>query len=322
MGSCANDTTPDHDSSSPYTAAETEAISQITADVFCSDTLRPFYLAAVRDEDIGEDKLYEQLRHDLKSLGLFIGVEDRALCKFAEALQDETVSNGIARAVVAYAKEVIRREGTVDGEPCAGDLASTEEHRPAEAASASTIAKRTPRTQHSRPTLHLDLSTAHAILDLSAAHAILDLGAYITLTPPLIALIQHSKRYLTLRSTLLDLVFSAYAQRLLTAIGPSALGEDGEILRWSRLQTTVDELARTPPHKISYAAYGTKAAQVVWKSPSGEHKFEAPELREGFCRVKWTSREGFVRFLDVRVGSVRCVKEAVWSAPRVKGFVT
>jgi hypothetical protein len=312
MESCANDTTLDHDLPSPYTTAETEAISELTAEVFCNNTLRPFCLAAVRDEDIGADKLYEQLRHDLKSLGLFIRVEDRALCKFAEAMKDESISNGIARAVVLYAQEVIRWKGAADEEPDAGNMASTGKPGPVEDASA-TIINGTPRTHYARPTFHLSLPTAHAILDL---------GAYIALTPPLITLILHSKRYLSLRSHLLDLVFCAYAQRLAIAIGSSALGEDGQVLHWSRLQTVIDELARTPPHKISYAAHGTKAAQVVWISPSGEHEFEAPELREGWCRVKWTSREGFVRFVDVRVGDVRRVKEGVWSAPKVKGFVS
>jgi hypothetical protein len=312
MESCASNTTLDHDMFFSYTAAETEAISQLTAELFCNDTLRPFLLAAVRDEDIGADKLYEQLRHDLKSFGLFIRIEDRALCKFAEALQDEMISNGIARAVVAYAEEVIRGEGAADEEPDAGNPALPEEHGSTEDALA-TIAHDSPRTYFQRPTFRLSPPTAHAILYL---------GAYITLTPSLIDLIHHSKRYRSLRSHLLDLVFSAYAQRLLTAIGSSALGEDGELLRWSRLQTAVDELARTPPHKISYAAHGTKAAQVVWRSHSGEHEFEAPELREGWCRVKWTSREGLVRFVDVRVGAVRGLKEVVWSAPRVKGCVT
>lgn len=307
MESCADEFTLDRELSSPYTAAETEAISQITAKLFCNDTMRPLYLAAVRDENIGADKLYDQLRHDLKSLGLFIRVEDRALCKFAEALQDETISNGIARAVVTYAQEVIRWEGAMDEEPCPGTLALTGKNVPA------TTTNRT-RTHSTHPTFHLDHSTAHAILDL---------GAYITLNPFLINLIQHSKRFLSLRSHLLhllDLVFSTYAQRLLTAIGRAALGEDGQVLRWSRLQTTVDELARTPPHKISYAAYSTKAAQVTWVSPSGEHEFEAPELQEGWCRVKWTSKEGFVRFVDVRVDVVKEVKEGVWSAPRLRGF--
>ena len=307
MESRANDTTLDHEISSPYSTAEIEAISQLTAELFCTDILKPFYLAAVRDDDTGADKLYEQLRHDLKSLGLFIKSEDRALWKFAEALQDETISNGIARAVVTYAQEIVCREGAVDEESGVGDLASAGENTPA------TIADNTSGTQPAPPKFHLPSPTAHAILDL---------GAYTTLAPPLITLIQQSNRYLSLRTNLLDLVFTAYARRLSTAIGSAALGEDGQPLRWSRLRTTIDELSRTPPHKISYATHGTKAAEVVWISPSKEHKFKAPELREGFCRVKWTSREGFVRFVDVRVEVVRGVKEGVWSAPRVRGFVS
>jgi hypothetical protein len=226
MERCANNTTLGHDFSFPYTLGGTEAISQITEELFCNDTLRPFYLAAVRDEDIGDDKLWEQLRYHLKSLGLFIGVENRALCKFAEALQDEMISNGIARAVVAYAQEVISMEGKTDEEPCAGSLASTGE---LVADVPATTTNRT-RTYCIHPTFNLSPTTAHAILDL---------GAYITVTPPLIALIQHSKRCLSLHSHLLDLVFTTYAQRLLTAIGPNALGEDGQTLHWSRLQTTI-----------------------------------------------------------------------------------
>ncbi|KAM0706136.1 hypothetical protein Q7P35_006685 [Cladosporium inversicolor] len=302
--------------SSPYTFAEIEAVSQLTGELFCTNILKTFYFAAIRDDDIGAGKLYEQLRHDLKTLGLFLKAEDRALWKVAEALQDQMISNGIAHAVVAYAQEVILKEGVVSEEPDAGDLPSTGEHGLAEDPSATTGDLTC--SASARLTFHLDPPTAHAILDL---------GAYTTLTPPIITLIQHSKRYLSLRTHLLDLVFTAYSQRLASAIGPSAIGpsaigEDGQSLRWSRLRTTIDELSRTPPHKISYAAHGTKTAEVVWISPPGEHKFKAPELREGFCRVKWTSREGFVRFVDVRVGAVRGVMEGVWSAPRVKGSVS
>ncbi|GAB7333719.1 hypothetical protein MBLNU13_g05256t1 [Cladosporium sp. NU13] len=309
MESFADNNFLNYDMSITYTATEAEAISQLTAELFCNDDLKPLYLAAVLDDDIGTDKLYEQLRHDLKSLGIFFKAEDKSLWKFAEALQEETISNGIARAIVNYAQEVFRREDAVDEDLVIGSLALTEEHEPAGDAPSSTAES---RTNPAHPTFHLDTSTAHLILDL---------GAYTTFTPPPIHRILHSTRYLSIHSHLLDLLFSAYSHRLATAIGPAALGEDGEILRWSRLQTTIDELSRTPPHKISYAAHGTKVADVSWTSPSGEHKFKALELMEGFCRVKWTSTEGYVRFVDVRVGIVKEFKEAVWSAPAVGGFV-
>lgn len=311
MASFADNNALDYCICTTYTTAETEAISQLTAELFCNDSLRPLCLAAVRDDDIGAEKLFEQLRHDLKSLGLFIKGEDKALWEFAEALQDDSISDGIARAVVTYAQEFVRMEETADEDPEVGNLAPIREHGPAEDALVL-MADPTARTKPARPTFHLDLQTAHSILDL---------GAYTTLTPPLIHRILHSTRYISIHSRLLDLLFSAYAHRLATAIGPAALGEDGQVLRWSRLQTTIDELSRTPPHKISYAAHGTKAAEVIWVSPSREHKFKAPELREGFCRVLWASKEGFVRFVDVSVGVVRGLKEVVWSAPAVGGFV-
>ena len=309
MGNFADNNALDYDTSTTYTATEAEAISQLTAELFCNDDLKPLYLAAVRDGDIGADKLYEQLRHDLKSLGLFIKAEDKSLWKFAEALQKETISNGIARAIVSYAQEFVRMDDKVDDVLDLGSLALTGEHESAEDAPPTTAES---RTNPARPTFHLDARTAHALLDL---------GAYINLTPPLIHLILHSTRYLSIHAQHLDTLFSAYAHRLSTAIGPAALGEDGKVLRWSRLQTAIDELSHTPPHKINYAAHGTKVAEVVWISPSKGHKFKAPELREGFCRVKWTSKEGFVRFVDVRLGVVRELKEAVWSAPAVGRFV-
>lgn len=307
---------PDHnvlnlDVSSSYTAAEKHAISRLTAELFCNDDLKPLCVAAVLDDDIGVDKLYEQLRHDIRSLGLFIKAEDTALRKFAEALQADSISDGIARAVVAYAQEVIRMEGIADEEPCPVHLASTGDSEPTESTLAPT-AEHTSRTKPAHPTFHLDYATAHAILDLEA---------YIDLTPPLIDRILHSNRYISLHSHLLDSIFFAYAYRLSTTIGLAAFSEDGQVLRWSRLQTAIDELSRAPPHKISYAAHGTKVAEVRWTSPSKEHKFEAPELREGFCRVMWTSREGFVRFVDISAGVVRRLKETVWSAPAVGGFV-
>lgn len=311
MDSSAGRNALDYDVSSSYTAAETDAISQLTAELFCNDDLKPLYVAAVQDDDIRAEKLYEQLRHDVRSLGLFIKAEDTALRKFAEALQVDSISDGIARAVVAYAQEVVRMEGKADEESYPGDLTSTGDHKPTESAPA-TIAEHSSRAKPARPTFHLDYATAHAILDLEA---------YIDLTPPLIDRILHSNRYISFYSHLLDLLFSAYAHRLLTAISPAALDEDGQVLRWSRLQTTIDELSRTPPHKISYAAHGTKVAEVVWTSSSKERKFKAPELREGFCRVMWISREGFVRFVDIEVGRVRNLKEVVWSAPAVGGFV-
>ena len=317
MESCAANTTVDHDTFTTYIPAETEAISQLTAELFCTDTLRELYLAAVRDDDLGADKLYEQLRHDLKSLGLFIKAEDRALWKFAEALQDEGIANGIARAVVSYAQEVIRREGAADEEPCAGDLASTEASGSAEDAPVA-IKDDTPRSQPARPTFYLDPPTAHAILDL---------GAFITLTPTLIHRILNNPRYTSLTFNLLSLLFTAHTNRLLTAIGLPALGEDGQPLRRPRLQTAVDELARTPPHKISYAACGTRAARVVWtwkafvNGEEKEVKVEAPDLREGFARVMWTSKEGFVRFVDARREAVGSVMEAVRGAPGLRGWV-
>lgn len=317
MESCAANTTLDHDVSTLYTAAETGAISQLTAELLCTDILKELYVAAVRDDDIGADKLYEQLRCDLKSLGLFIQAEDRALWKFAEALQHEVISNGLSRAIVTYAQELVSSESAVDKNLEFEDPALTAEPEPTDDARAA-IANHPPRTQPARPTFHLPSPTAHALLDL---------GAYAILTPQLIDHILHSKRYLSLRSQLLDLVFDAYAQRLATAIGLSALGEDDHVLRWSRLQTAVDELTRTPPHKISYAAHGTRAARVIWTRKTfvdGEEKevkVEAPELQEGFCRVRWTSKEGFVRFVDVRVGSVRGIMDVVRGAPGLRGFV-
>lgn len=311
MDSFAGQNALDYDVSSPYAAVEIDAISQLTAELFCNNDLNPLCVAAVRDNDIRAEKLYEQLRHDIRSLGLFIKAEDTALRTFAEALQVDGISNSIARAVVVYAQDVVRMEVTADEESCPADLALTGDHEPAERAPPLT-ADHTSRAKPARPTFHLDYTTAHAILDLEA---------YVDLTPPLINRILHSNRYTSLYSHLLETLFSAYAHRLSTAIGPAALGEDGRVLRWSRLQTTIDELSRTPPHKISYAAHGTKVAEVVWTSPSKEHKFKAPELIEGFCRVMWTSREEFVRFMDVRVGVVKEVKEVIWSAPVVGGFV-
>ena len=311
MDSFAGRYAPDFDVSSSHTAAEIDAISQLTAKLFCNDDLKPLCVAAVRDEDIGAETLYEQLCHDIRSLGLFIKAEDRALWKLAEALQEEIISNGIARAVVSYAQDVVRLESAVDEDPCSGDLASRGEHGLTDDALAP-IADRPLHMKPARPTFHLDSQTANSILAL---------GAYVNLTPPRIDRILYSTRYISIHAHLLDLLFSAYAKRLSTVIGPAALGEDGQVLRWTRLETTIDELSRTPPHKFSYAAHGTKVAEVVWISPSKEHKFKAPELREGFCRMMWTSKEGFVRFVDVEVGVVREIKEVVWSAPAVGGFV-
>ena len=89
---------------------QSEVISQITADLFCNANLQPLYLAALRDDHAGADKLYDNLRYDLKSLGCFLRPQGRDLQKFAEVLQDETISNGIARAVVAYARWCICME--------------------------------------------------------------------------------------------------------------------------------------------------------------------------------------------------------------------
>ena len=326
MESLANNNALDHDGCDPYTAAETEAISQLTAELFCNDNLKPLYLAAIRDDDIGADKLYEQLRYDIRSLGLFLKAEDRALCKFAEALQDEAISDGIARAIVAHAQECIRRQGAPNEDPEVKPPPSPNEHDPA------TPPPAPPPTHH--PTLTLSPRTTNLLLAL---------GAYTTLAPTLLARILSHPRSISLSSHLLDSLFSAYALRLLTAIGPTALDENGNPLCGSRLQTVVDELARTPPHKVEYAAWGTREAEVEWvwregvaakpgvsqwwkkeeeKEETKEVKVKAPVLREGWARVMWTSREGFVRFLDVPAGRVGGVVEGVYrGAPGVGGFV-
>ena len=268
-------------------ALENEAISKLTADLFRNATIKPLYLAALRDEDVGADQLYDQLRYDIRSLGLFLKAEDRVLWSFAEALRDEAISDGIASAIVVYAKDVVERENA--------------------AATRNTDTLSLPPPTFSLPPLTIE--------------ALLAREAYITLTPPLIESILKSKRYTTLGLNLLNTLSSAYARRLAIAIGSDALGEDGIVLRWSRLQSVVDELAATPPRCVSFAREGTGASEVKWSTGRvGVRKIEAPGLREGYCRVKWTARNGFVRFVDVRVGVVRSVMAAIDGAPRIPGW--
>jgi hypothetical protein len=289
MNVSTNKTVLIHEASTAQTAAEGEgqAISQLTAELFCNATLEPLYLAALRDGDVGADKLHELLRYDIQSLGMFLKAEDRALWSFADALRNDKISDGIASAIVTFAKEVLRIE------------------------TASAVEDSS--TKSPQPTFHLDPSTVEAILAREA---------YINLTPTLIRAILDSKRYKTFGLKLLSSVFEAYSHRLANAIGPDALGEDGNVLRWSRFQSVIDELATTPPRCISFAAEGTKAAQVTWSTMrAGARKLKAPGLHEGYCRVKWSSKSGFVRFVDVRVGVVRDVIEVLDGRPRVGGFV-
>jgi hypothetical protein len=289
MNDFTNKTILIHEASTAQTAAESEgqAISQLTAEIFCNATLKPLYLAALRDGDVGADKLHELLRYDIQSLGMFLKAEDRALWSFADALRNDKIADGIASAIVTFATEVVDWE--------------------------SALATGNTDAPPAQPTFHLPCPTVEAILAREA---------YINLTPTLIQAILDSKRYTTLGLKVLNSMFEAYSRRLATIIGPDALGEDGTVLRWSRFQSVIDELATTPPRCISFAAEGTKVAQVTWSTMrAGARKLKAPELREGYCRVKWTSKSGFVRFVDVRVGIVRDVIEVLDGRPRDGGFV-
>jgi hypothetical protein len=278
-----------HDPSATLIASENEAISNLTAELLCNPTIKPLYLAALRDEDVGADKLYDRLRYDLRSLGLFLKAEDGVLWSFAEALRDEAISDGIASAIVAYANALLVRDR--ENAAAIGDTATLS--LPA-------------------PTLNLPLLTIEALLAREA---------YVTLTPTLVEDILDSKRYTTLGLNLLNTLSTAYSVRLATALGPDAIGEDGTVLRWSRFQSVVDELAATPPRCICFAAEGTKAAEVKWSTMrEGARKIEAPRLREGYCRVKWTARNGFVRFVDVRVARLGGLMEAIDGAPRMRGW--
>ena len=311
-----DNSTPNHNVPAAKIIARSEKafISQLTSELFCNSSLKPLCLAALRDPDVETDKLYDLLRHGITSLALFIKAEDRALRDFAEALQVESIADGIASAVVAHAKEVLElnNKSAAIEDPGVEDLASIAHQKTDDDNVPATVTDRPPRPQPARPTFQLASSVINEILAREA---------YIVLTPTFIQNIIDSKRYAALCSQVRGLPFEAHLQRLSAVIGHDVFGEDGETLRWSRLRTSIDELAVTPARLISAAAYGTKQAEVTWSSPRrNSPKMEAPALREGYCRLKWTSDKGFVRFIDVREEVVRSVWAVIDDAPRIDGY--
>lgn len=280
-------------------AEHREFVSQMTAELFYNDTLQPLFHAVLRDGDTAAGKLYEQLRYDIECVGRFVKVEDRALRGFADGLQDETITSGIASAVVSHARLTVNMESKAARDACVDDSAST-----AEDSDVTADSKILAKPAH--PKFELDSATVEAILNREA---------YNNLTPRRVFTIIRSKRYIGLGSHVLEQVVEAYEQRLSTAIGTTAIGEDGEVMGLPLLQKTIHELAATPPLMFTFARYGTEESFVRW-----DRIGRAPELVKGFCRLLWKPSRGMVRYIDIEEKRVQAIQVAIALAPRLAHF--
>lgn len=269
--------------SSVTSVCPSEFVTDMTAELFCNNTLVPLYLELLRGGEGGDDALYDQLRYDIRSLGLFLKPSDRALANFADALQDETISNGIALAVLTYARSVLCMETLMAGAAYTEDL-------PAQ----------------------FVFELAHEIVK-----TLLDRGAYDNLNSERLSRILRSKRYNSLVSRVREQMLEAYTQRISAAIGPDAIGDDGEFLSPLYLRRTIDEISVTPPRLITFAAYSSDEACVSWKTLGS-----APDLLKGFCRMRLNGARDLVRYIDVQERRVPAIKVAIGSAPMIPHYHT
>lgn len=258
-------------------------VTDMTAELFCNNTLVPLYLALLRGGEGGGDALYDQLRYDIRSLGLFIRPSDTALTHLADALQDETVSNGIALAVLTYVRSIVCMESLMAGAAYIEDLP------------ASLVFE----------------------LDYEIVQTLLDRGAYDNLTPERLSRILRSKRYNSFVPRVREQMLEAYTERIYGAIGPDAIGDDGEFLSPLYLKRTIDEISATPPRLITFAAYGSDEACVSWKKLGS-----APDLLKGFCRMRLNGARDLVRYIDVQECRVPAIKAAIDSAPMIPHYQT
>jgi len=136
-----------------------------------------------------------------------------------------------------------------------------------------------------------------------------------------------SNAYATFKTNLMAIAHRPHWLRMAKAVGNRAIGEAGKTLHAEDLKIVVEELSWVPSHLVTFTDHASfrlpladRLKAFVEDHTHGEGDWwplspRKHSLREGFCRLQWTSSCGAPRHLDVPQDARERLQAAFGSAP-------
>jgi len=267
-----------------------QIVTEFTEDLFCGFAVEPIFVTMIQDNRKSAEGFDSDVYEWISSLPAECKGDDIAPLNLWEALEEDSISRGIATAISTYVRSLAAHKVAVAADAEVGYLMSFKE----DAVDGDGPGARTTATQ-SAPKFKLDFATAQALVDRKAYEG-LDLAAYTRI-------LEHDgyRTYVTYK---LQCVLYAYSYRIWAAIEQAtSLWVYRKILDW------VHVISGVPPHLIRFTPYKPSTIWSVFKS-------KQDQLRPGYVRMHWNC-SGNERHLDIPERIVQATKAALATAPKV-----
>jgi hypothetical protein len=248
----------------------------------------------MRDPGIGAERYRRNVRRLIKTFGkeLKLEAKDPLDTGTAQALQTRRISTHAARELVICSKALV------------GDETDTSCVRHSKAMDG----------EEGRALLGLDDRDSSS--DASVDSAEEDDGNELEFDHKLTQVrefLLDSHAYASLKSRLMDFAHYPYETRISMAIGETALGESGAILRPESLRLMANEISWVPTHLLKFEGPDTLLDRFKlnwWPLRARTHA-----LRKGFRRLQWRTPGGALRHVDVQSKDQVTLQAAFDSAP-------
>jgi hypothetical protein len=246
------------------------------------------------DPGIGAERYRRNIRRLIKTFGKELKLEAKGPLEIgtALALQTRRISTHAARELVTRSKALvgdetdsshIRHDKTVDGEEGRALLGLDDRDSSSDAS--------------------VDSAEEDDGSELEFDHKLTQVREFLL----------DSHAYASLKSRLMDFAHHSYETRISMAIGETALGESGVILRPESLRLMANEISWVPTHLLKFEGPDTLLDRFKlnwWPLRTRTHA-----LREGFRRLPWRTPGGALRHVDVQSKAQATLQAAFDSAP-------
>lgn len=275
-----------------------QVVTDMTEDLFCGIAVEPIFVAEIQEGGQRADNFDDNLFRFIATLPSQCKGDGIAPSNLWEALEDCTISKGIADAISTYVRGLAAYRGAVAaGDPTAVDAICADlmwfDEDVVEGGAPTAPGARTPA-----PKFKLDTSTAEKLVDRKAFEG---------LTAEGYTKILNHKSYFLFINPKIAWVLWTYACRIMDAIK-----QDPSIWRHRNLEAWARAISGVPPHLIRFTPYekGRKTAILSLFKPQKD------QLRLGHVRLHWSCCT-HKRHLDVPEGIVQAIKDALATAPKV-----
>lgn len=250
-------------------AKRSALVENIAKALFCTDELESILDAALRDPDVGIERLKNNIRRMIQHFGSDLRSEviDKLQLDISRAMKSRRLSSYAANSVIRHTQGGCARSSAAER----SQLDSDDDDAPAVASDGSSDSL---DEDDERDLSSTEFREIHDFLFNSAAYSVF-------------------------KTDLFNFVHKPYEKRVLSAIGDDLVGQSGEHLDRSALKFLARELSWVPPHLFTFSSrvrpsYSNEVKAFVedhmgetWNwSPLTARRYP---LQADRCRLSWKS---------------------------------